>query len=191
LAGFFVSASVAFVTLSSKHPSISEDAFPPRRKDGPMLHRFTAALVGRGPNGAWVFLPIPLDVPTVFGTKARVAVKGTMNGAPFRNSLLPNGDTTHSMAVNKELLASAKAGVGDSVEVVLSLDTERREVSVPEDLQSALSASSGIEQAFGQLAYSYQKEFVEWITSAKKPETRVKRIDKTLELLGAGKRLKP
>lgn len=155
-----------------------------------MFERFTSTLAGRGPNAAWVFLPIPLEVQTLFGSKARVAVKGTLNGAPYRNWLLPNGDGTHSMPVNKELMASAGAGVGDCVDVVLSLDTEPREVSLPEDLQSALRLSSGMEQAFGKLAYSYQREFVEWITGAKKPETRAKRIDKAVELLNAGKRLK-
>jgi hypothetical protein len=155
-----------------------------------MEQRFTSELVGRGPKGAWVFLPIPFDVQTVFGSKARVAVAGTVNGAPFQNSLLPNGDGTHSMPVNKELLASANAKVGEAVEVVLSVDTAPRTVTPPDDLQSALVASEGMEQAFGQLSYSHQKELVDWIAGAKKPETRARRVEKSLEMLRTGQRLK-
>jgi len=155
-----------------------------------MSQRFSGKLIGRGPGGAWVFLPVPSDVQAVFGTKARVAVKGTLNGAPYRNWLLPNGDGTHSMPVNKKLLAEAEVTAGDGVEVDMSLDTEARQVEVPEDLQDALNASGDMEEVFDELAYSYRKEFVEWINGAKKPETRARRIDKTLELLRAGQRLK-
>jgi hypothetical protein len=90
-----------------------------------MEQRFTAKLLGRGPNTAWIFLPVPFNVAEVFGSKARVAVRGTLNGAPFRNSLLPNGDGTHSMPVNKELMASAKTSVGETVTVVMAVDKER------------------------------------------------------------------
>ncbi|TRZ56589.1 MAG: DUF1905 domain-containing protein [Rhodocyclaceae bacterium] len=84
-----------------------------------MKQRFDAELVGRGPKGAWTFLPIPFNVQAVFGSKAGVPVAGTLNGFAFRNSLLPNGDGTHSMAVNKELQAWANAKAGDTV--ILSL----------------------------------------------------------------------
>ena len=104
-----------------------------------MPQKFKAELIGRGPGGAWVFLPIPFNVEKVFGTKARVAVKGTMNGFPFRNSLMPEGDGTHSMMVSKELRKGAQAEIGDTVKVEMELDTAARVVAVPADLKSAFS----------------------------------------------------
>ena len=83
-----------------------------------MEQRFTAELFGRGPKAAWAFLSVPCSVSEFFGGKAQIAVSGTMNGAPFRNSLLPNGDGTHSKPVNKEPMGSAKAKVGETVTVV-------------------------------------------------------------------------
>lgn len=155
-----------------------------------MSQQFCGRLTGRGPGGAWVFLPVPFDVQAVFGTKARVAVRGTLNGVPYRNWLLPNGDGSHSMPVNKKLLAEAHLSAGDAVEVDMSLDTEARQVEVPEDLQDALNASGDMEDVFNALAYSYRKEFVEWITGAKRPDTRARRVERTLELLRSGQRLK-
>jgi hypothetical protein len=70
--------------------------------------KFVGKLTARGPGGAWTFLPIPFSVEDEFGTKSRVSVSGTINGYPFRNSLMPNGDGTHSMAVSRELQAGAK-----------------------------------------------------------------------------------
>ena len=87
-------------------------------------------------------------------------------------------------------LARSSAKVGEAVEVVLSVDTAPRTVTPPDDLQSALIASEGMEQAFGQLSYSQQKELVDWIAGAKKPETRARRIEKSLERLRTGQRLK-
>jgi hypothetical protein len=155
-----------------------------------MEQRFEAKLVGRGPGLAWVFLSIPFDVQEVFGSKARVPVAGTLNGFPFQNSLLPNGDGTHSMPVNKELLAGARAAAGDTVAVVMALDTTTRTVAPPEDFEAAMRDSPAAEQAFARLAYSHKKEYVDWIVDAKKAETRARRIEKALAMLAEGKRLK-
>jgi hypothetical protein len=62
---------------------------------------FEGKLIARGPGGAWTFLPIPFGVEQPFGTKARVPVSGTINKFAFRNSLLPEGDGTHSMTVGE------------------------------------------------------------------------------------------
>ena len=150
-----------------------------------MRKRFRAKLVGRGPGGAWTFLPIPFDVEAVFGTRARVPVRGTLNGCAFRNSLQPNGDGTHSMPVNRELRRSAAAGPDDLVEVVIERDEASREPEIPTELGEALAGVPEIEALFERLSVSHKQEFVEWINTAKKPETRCRRVDKTLEMLRA------
>jgi hypothetical protein len=152
-----------------------------------MPKRFSAQLIGRGPNGAWTFLAVPFDVAAAFGSRARVAVRGTINGAPFRNSLLPNGDGTHSMPVNKDLQALAGARAGDTVAVVMDVDREPRTVTVPADLYAALEKAGSLAERFASLSVSHKREFLDWIESAKKEETRSRRIDKTLEMLAAGK----
>jgi hypothetical protein len=54
-----------------------------------MVQVFKAKLTPRGPGGAWTFLTIPFDVATVFGSKARVPLAGTINGFPFRKPRRP------------------------------------------------------------------------------------------------------
>jgi hypothetical protein len=153
-----------------------------------MKLKFEAKLQGKGPGNAWTFLPIPFDVQKAFGTKARVPVVGTINGFPFRNSLMPEGDGTHSMMVNKELQKGAGATAGDMVAVVIELDKTPRSVTVPDDLKGLLAKHKPAETAFMGLAYSHKKAFLDWIDSAKKPETRAKRLKETIEMLEAGKR---
>jgi Domain of unknown function (DUF1905) len=73
-----------------------------------LKQEFQASLVSKGPEGAWTYFSVPFDVHQVFGTKSRVAVRGTINGFAFRNSLMPDGDGTHSMMFSKELPSRRK-----------------------------------------------------------------------------------
>ena len=152
-----------------------------------MKQKFQATITGRGPKSAWTQLDIPFNVHEVFGAKGMMPVIGTLNGVPFRNSLKPNGDGTHYLHVNKTLLAGAKVRVGDTVTLILERDQVPRTVAVPADVQSALAAQGDLAQRFAALSYSHRKELVDWITQARKPETRVRRVAKTLAMLAAKK----
>jgi uncharacterized protein DUF1905/bacteriocin resistance YdeI/OmpD-like protein len=147
-----------------------------------MKQTFSVELIGRGPGGAWIHMPIPFNVPQAFGAKGRVAVRGTVNGAAYRSSILPRGDGSHYMAVNQTLRAAAGAGMGDVVKVVMELDTAERTVAVPADVKKALKAARQ-DKVFAALSYSHRKELVDWIEQAKKPETRAARIVKCLKML--------
>lgn len=68
--------------------------------------RFKVKLVGQEGSSATGFYA-PFDVPATFGTRARVAVRGTINGYPFRSSLMPMGEE-YCMAVNKTMRKGAK-----------------------------------------------------------------------------------
>jgi bacteriocin resistance YdeI/OmpD-like protein/uncharacterized protein DUF1905 len=155
-----------------------------------MKQRFKIRLVGRGPRGAWAFLPIPFDVEREFGSRARVAVAGTINNHPFRSSIMPEGDGTHSMMVNKALKGGARASVGDLVTVVMDVDRAERKVEVPRELGSALRREPRAKKFFEQLSYSYRKEYADWIAGAKRPETKSARVGKSVELLLDGKKLR-
>lgn len=153
----------------------------------PRRQTFKATLVAMGPGGSWTHLPIPFKVEEVFGTKARVAVRGTINGFAFRSSIMPRGDGSHYMAINRAMQTGAKAAAGAAVAVAMEPDIAERTVTVPPDLRKALGAKGG--KLFAALSYSHQKEYVEWIEQAKRPETRAARVQKALTILE--ERVKP
>jgi len=148
--------------------------------------KFKAQLVSRGPNGAWTYLQIPFSVPEIFGRKGQLPVRATINGFTFRNSLMPRAGV-HILGVGKDILAAAATSPGDTVHVELALDDAPRTVSIPADLEAALAKSPAHQQSFAALSYSHKKEYVDWIESAKKPETRQSRIQKMAEMLAARK----
>lgn len=128
----------------------------------------------------------PFDVVETFQLKGRVPVKGTINGIPYRSSLMNMGDG-HMMVVNAELRAAAKCQAGDTVSVVMELDTEKRTVEVPAYLQKTFAAEPKLKEAWDKLAFTHQKEHVRAIEGARKPETREKRIAAMLEMLRSKK----
>jgi Bacteriocin-protection, YdeI or OmpD-Associated/Domain of unknown function (DUF1905) len=144
--------------------------------------------MAKGPGGAWTHLPVPFDVNEVFGSKARLLVAGTINGFPFRNSLMPEGDGTHSMMVSKELQTGANARAGDIVSVTLEPDIEERVVSMPPELEAALTENQLAAAVFDMMTYSQRKEYVVWISTAKQEATKANRVKKAVDMLSAGKK---
>lgn len=131
---------------------------------------------------------IPFDVEKVFGTRARVPVRGTVNGFAFRSSIFPTGDGHHYMVVNREVRAGAKVKGGDTVTVQMERDDEPRTVKPPADLARALKANKTASAAWEKLSYTRQKEYANAVEEAKKPETRARRVEKAVTELAAGKK---
>jgi uncharacterized protein YdeI (YjbR/CyaY-like superfamily) len=64
---------------------------------------------------------------------------------------------------------------------------KREEVVVPDDLRAALDAHPAARETFEGFSYSHRKEYVEWITEAKRDATRAKRIAQAVEWMAEGK----
>lgn len=140
------------------------------------------------PDVQVAYILAPFDAQAVFGTKGQVKVRGTLDGESYRSSLQPMGDGTHSMIVTKAILNALGKAPGDTVQVVMEEDTENRTIAVPDDFRAALDQNAGGKTAFDEFSYSQHKLYVEWIESAKKPETRQNRIQKAIEKLARGEK---
>jgi hypothetical protein len=131
---------------------------------------------------------IPFDVQKVFGTRARVPVRGTINGFAYRGSISPMGGGCHYMVVNKDVRAGAKAKGGEMISVVLERDTQPRTVEPPADFLRALNADRAARATWERLSYTHRKEHVRAVEEAKRPETRARRIEKSVSMLATGKK---
>ena len=129
----------------------------------------------------------PFDVVETFGTKARVPVRGTINGFPFRSSLMPM-DGCHMMVVNKTLREGAKCKAGDVVEVVLERDTAERTVEAPPELKRELKKSKAARERWEKVAFTHKKEMARSITEAKQEDTKKRRLAKVMDVLKTGKK---
>lgn len=132
-------------------------------------------------------LVAPFEVEKVFGTRARVPVRGTINGFAFRSSLMPM-DGCHKMVVNRTMREGAGVKAGDTVTVVMERDPASRTVAIP-PLHKKELAKSKLAAAHWKLqSYTNQKEMARSILEAKQEETRVRRLAKIMDVLKTGKK---
>ena len=142
-------------------------------------------LLEKDENSEATGIHIPFSVEKEFGSRARVPVRGTINGFAFCNSIFPMGGGDHYMVVNKNVRAGAKAQGGEMISVVMERDDEPRVITPPEDFARTLEANKAALAAWDKLSYTHRKEYVHSIEEAKKPETRARRIEKAVAMLSA------
>jgi uncharacterized protein YdeI (YjbR/CyaY-like superfamily) len=97
-------------------------------------------------------------------------------------------DGTHSMMVSKELQTGANARAGDLVSVSLEPDIEERIVSMPLELEAALTENRLAAAVFDTMTHSQKKEYVDWISTAKQAATKMNRVTKAIDMLALGKK---
>lgn len=134
------------------------------------------------------YIEPPFDVKEVFGAK-RVKVKATFDGVEYRGSVVNMGGC-YMLGITQEIRSKIGKGFGDEVFVTLQKDEEERSVEIPEDFAAAMNHNEAAVSTFKALSYTGQKDYVVWITSAKRQETRTDRIIKAVSLLSEGKKLK-
>ncbi|MYC30450.1 MAG: DUF1905 domain-containing protein [Chloroflexi bacterium] len=147
------------------------------------VYKFEATLERPDMRGAWTFVRFPYSVSEEFGVRGQVPVKGTINGVPYENSLLPQGEGVHILVVKKEIRDKAGVTQGDSVDVVLERLEGDRQLDVPAEFADALNSHPEAGAIFEKVSYSHRKAFCDHVAEAKKAETRQRRAAKCVELL--------
>jgi hypothetical protein len=146
--------------------------------------RFQAKIEGKEAGVVAAITP-PVDVIEWFGTRARVPIRGTINGFPFRSSLMPCG-RGRMMPVNKNLCQGAGVQPGAVVEVVMERDVEERTVEAPPELKKELARSKVARERWDGLAFTHKKEMANSISGAKQEETKKRRLAKVMLVLKTG-----
>ena len=140
------------------------------------------------PERSSAYAVIPDAIGARLGVRGRTSVVGTLDGHPFRNQVMPytfdGGEKRLLMPVNNAVRKAA-GGLkpGDVVTFELERDATSRsaEIVVPADLQVALGADPAA--AWAALAPSHRREHAESVTSAKREDTRTRRIQAVIERL--------
>lgn len=130
----------------------------------------------------------PFDLQEVFGSK-RVKVKATFDGIEYRGSIVYMGGCC-MLGLTQDIRNKLGKSFGDEIFVTVEKDEEVRTAELPEDLAAAIGMDAKALETFAALSYTAQKEYVVWITSAKKEATRTERVQKAAQLLKEGRKLR-
>ena len=130
------------------------------------------------------YIRVPPEVMTALGDKKRLPVKVTVNGYTYRTTVAVYGGKFY-LGVRREIREAAGVTAGDQLTVGLEYDAELRSVDLPDALRAALEADAAMAAAFEKLSYTRKKEFVQWVSGAKRPETQRRRMEQALATLRA------
>lgn len=139
-------------------------------------------------EGKFIFVSLPFAPRDVWGSKPRFAVAGTINDIPVRGTLGAEG-RAYFLRLGAAWLRDSGVAVGELVTVCLAPEGPQVE-TIAEDVAAALLENKQAKTFFEGLPTFYRKNYIRWIESAKRKETRNKRIAEMIELLKAGTREK-
>lgn len=131
-------------------------------------------------------MEVPPAVVEALDAGKRPPVRVTINGYTYRSTIAPYSGRYY-LPVSKEVREASGVAAGDEVEVEVALDTEPREVAVPPDFAEALAADADASRFFDGLSYSNRRRIVMGVEEAKTPETRQRRIAKSVAMLHDGR----
>jgi hypothetical protein len=148
-----------------------------------MAKKEFTTVIKKLPDMDAAFIELPFDAEKVFGKK-RMKIRVHFDSVLYRGTLMRMGMDCDWVGLNQDIRKKIGKGPGDTVHVTIEEDTEERIVEVSEEILSLFKKYPAEAAFFESLAFTHKKEYVRWITSAKRPETKLVRMAKLLEMLG-------
>ena len=138
--------------------------------------------------GSWCFLRLPDEISERLPSRGMVSVEGTLNGHPISVALAPDGDGGHWLKVERKLMERAGVAAGEVVRVEITPVSGEPEPTVPSDFRKALAGFPKAQDVWADITPVARRDWIQWITSGKRAETRALRIGKACDMLSKGKR---
>jgi len=143
--------------------------------------RFKATLE-RLPGGlGWTIVRLPFDAAKAWPKRNRMRVKGTINGAAVRTSLLGLGEGGQMLLINKQTQKQAHVYLGGTADIVLEPDLEERIPTVPPELAKLLKQERSLKKFYESLNPSARSDIAKHISHPKSPESRTRRAEQLAE----------
>lgn len=135
------------------------------------------------------FIKFPFSTEEIFGKKGQVKIKVLLDEkVNYRGSLAKMKSDFHLLGLTQDVRKQLGKSFGDSVSVKLWEDKEERVVEIPSDILEVFKQNQQAYELYEKMSYTHRKEYIRWITDAKKPETRENRKLKMIEMILAGKK---
>lgn len=130
-------------------------------------------------KGGWTYIRIFAADFSKAGQPARIKVKGSIdNYAIEKFGLMPLGEGAFMLPLKAEIRKAIRKKEGDRVHVVLYTDTDP--LKVPEELLLCLQDEPEASAFFNSLSESERKYYIQWIYSAKRAETKMDRLTRSI-----------
>jgi hypothetical protein len=140
-------------------------------------------------SNSWTFLTLPKEASAKLPSRSMTSVEGTFNDLVFQATLEPDGQGGHWLKVDRKMREQAGAEAGEVVTLEIAPVAKEPEPKVPADLRKALAvAPPEARKVWSDITAIARRDWIHWIVSAKKAETRARRISTACDMLAKGKR---
>lgn len=133
------------------------------------------------------FIPVPADVVEQLGPQKRHPLRVTINGCSYLTSVAVNAGR-YFIGVREEVRDAAGINAGDTLTVGLEYEAGVRLEELPDDLRIAIAGDAAIREAFEALPVDVKRQLVAWVSEAKRPATRQRRLAQALRMFGSRRR---
>ena len=144
--------------------------------------KFTAIIHQMGNNTG---IDVPPQVRDGLAGGKNPLVRVTLTGHTWASKIATMGDKL-LIGVSADIRKITDVKGGETHEIEVLLDDKPRIVEAPGELRAALDADPVAKAAWDKLAPSYKKSHVTAIEGAKAPETRLRRVQKAIDMLTQG-----
>ena len=141
-----------------------------------------------GKGKPWGFVILPREASSRLPRRGRTTVDGTINGISFTVLLEPDGQKSHWLRIDEDLIKTAGAAIGDVVHFEIRSVEKEPEPKVPADFLAALKSSPESRATWDSTTTIARLDWIHWITSARQAKTRAKRISDACDMLSSGKK---
>lgn len=148
-----------------------------------MKQSFTTTLQSTNIGIQVTIVPIPFSIETVFGTKGKLDVKGSVDGLPIQRTLLSAGDGTHYFIIKNAFRRQLGKEEGDTVFVEIEPDETYKDVEIPEILLYELEENDVAKAEYNRTSPSSRRWMRDYLTDVKSLDAKANRVLKVLEML--------
>ena len=128
------------------------------------------------------YIEVPINIEEELGSK-RVKIKVKFDNVDYRGSIVKMGMPCYIIGITKDIRNKIGKTYGDIISVEFQKDEEERIIELPEEFKGKLLENEKACKFYEHLSYSNQRKYYQWITSAKKEETRIKRMEEAIKKL--------
>lgn len=139
-------------------------------------------------DASWTFVVLPAEASARLPRRGRTSVEGALNGQAFTATLEPDGKLSHWLKIDDRLREAAGAMIGDTVVLEIAPMAREPEPELPPDLRAALDGAPAARAAWEGTTTLARVDWIHWMTSARQPATRAKRVADACDMLASGKR---
>lgn len=151
-------------------------------------YQFTAPIKQAGEINA-AYVEFPFNAMELFGKKGQVKIKAVFDKkVEYKGSLAKMKTDCHILGLTQDVRKKLGKSFGEEVSVTLWEDKEERVVEIPPDVQELFAENGAAKELYDKMSYTHRKEYMRWITEAKKPETREARKIKMIKMILTGKK---